>query len=78
MQNIFTEKQSNYDLRSGKSLAIPSYAKYNTTFGTNTFDFRAVMTWVNLPAKIKCQESLSLFKLALTRIVPKCGCKNCT
>ena len=40
MQNIFTEKQSNYDLRSGKSLAIPSYAKCISTKRSIIFSIR--------------------------------------
>jgi len=50
MQNIFTVKQSNNNLRSDAVLV-----NYKSTFGVNTFDFRAAMAWANLPANIKCQ-----------------------
>ena len=32
MQNMFTEKQTNYELRSGQAVEIPSYINYNRTF----------------------------------------------
>ena len=75
MQNIFTVMQSIYSLPSGETLAIPPYVNYKSTFGVNTFDFRAIMAWNNLPSNVKSLNSVHLFKLALTRILPKCACK---
>ena len=77
MQNIFSVRQANYELRSGEALVVPSYVRYDSTFGINTFDFRAVMAWNSLPSNVKSQTSVNLFKLALKRISPKCSCKIC-
>ena len=77
MLNIFTVKHSKYSLRSGENLEIPSYLRYNSTFGVNTFDFRAVMTWSSLPTIVKSQKSTKLFKHALKRVSPNCSCKIC-
>jgi len=78
MHDIFTIKQSVYSLRNGQSLALPSYKKYNSAFGVNTFDFRAVSTWNKLPPSIKNVESLVSFKNALKTIAPICTCRTCT
>ena len=77
MHDLFTEKQSNYELRSGQTLELPFYSRYFSTFGLNTFDFRAVMTWNRLPSNIKGLDSLSSFKNALKSVVPNCTCKIC-
>jgi len=77
MHDIFTKRQSVYTLRSGHTLALPLYKKYNSVFGVNTFDFRAVTTWNKLPSNIKQINSLSAFKNALKMITPICTCKSC-
>jgi len=78
MHDIFKTRQSVYKLRNGHTLALPSYKKYNSTFGVNTFDFRAVSTWNKLPSATKNTESLVSFKSALKTITPICTCKICT
>ena len=74
MCDMFTVKNSNYSLRSGISLEVPPY---KSTFGVNTFDFRATMAFNNLPQNVKSQTRTSLFRLALERILPSCSCKIC-
>jgi len=78
MHGIFTVLQSRYKLRSGQNLTLPLYKKYNSAFGVNTFDFRAVSSWNNLPSTIKSQDNLESFVKALDKISPKCTCKICT
>ena len=78
MHDIFQTKQSVYKLRNGHTLALPLYKRYNSAFGVNTFDFRAVSTWNKLPPSIKNINSLVSFKNALKTISPICTCKTCT
>ena len=78
MHDIFNTGQSAYTLRSGHTLALPLYKKYNSVFAVNTFDFRAVSTWNKLPANIKSSNSLESFKTALKSVSPICSCKCCT
>ena len=47
--DIFTPKQSRYNLRQGSSLIIP---KARTTRGTNSFNFRAALAWNYLPQHV--------------------------
>ena len=75
MCNLFTVKHSKYSLRSGVNLEVPHF---KTSFGINTFDFRATMAFNNLPRNIKSQSSVNLFKLAVKRIFPACACKICS
>jgi len=77
MHDIYKTKQSVYKLRSGHLLALPLYKKYDTAFGVNTFDFRAISTWNKLPSTIKTISSLKSFKNALQNISPICTCKIC-
>ena len=79
MHGIFTTLQSRYKLRSGHTLALPSYKKYNSAFGVNTFDFRAVSSWNKLPSSIKSQDNLDSFIKALNEndILSKCTCNIC-
>ena len=44
MHDIFQTKQSVYKLYNGHTLALPLYKRYNSAFGVNMFDFRAVAT----------------------------------
>ena len=77
MQNMFTKKQSSYELRSGSVVEVPRYLNYNRMFSVNTFDFRATMTWNSLPSEIKSQQNINLLKLALKGVSLKCCCKIC-
>ena len=77
MHDIFKTRQSIYRLRNGHTLALPLYKKYNSVFGVNTFDFRAVSTWNKLPPSIKDIESLVSFKNALKTVSPICTCRSC-
>ena len=78
MHGIFTTLQSKFKLRSGHTLSFPSYKKYNSAFGVNTFEFRAVSTWNKLPYSIKSQENLESFVNALKDVLPACTCNICT
>ena len=79
MHGIFTTLQSRYKLRSGHTLALPSYKKYNSAFGVNTFDFRAISSWNKLPSSIKSQDNLDSFIQALNEndVLSKCTCNIC-
>ena len=77
MHDIFNTGQSAYTLRSGHTLALPLYKKYDSVFAVNTFDFRAVSTWNKLPSNIKNLDSLNSFKAALKSVSPICTCKGC-
>jgi len=78
MHNMFTAAQSKIKLRSGHTLNLPLYVKYNSAFGVNTFEFRAVSTWNKIPSSVKSLEDLSSFVKALKDVLPKCTCKTCT
>ena len=78
MHDIFKTRQSIYRLRNGHTLIFPLYKKYDSAFGVNTFDFRAISTWNKLPPSIKRIESLVSFKNALTTVAPICTCRSCT
>ena len=75
LQKIFSVNQTKHKLRSGLTLDFPSYKRYNSTFGVNTFDFRAVITWNRLPSSIKSIHDYNSFKEALQSISPNCTCK---
>ena len=77
MHDIFSTLQKPYKLRSGHTLALPWYQNYNSTFGVNTFDFRAISTWNKLPLSVKAGENLSAFSIALKSVSPICTCKKC-
>ena len=74
MQDIFKQKDSKYGLRNGNTLVIP---RCKPMFCVNSFDFRAIMAWNNLPAHIKASPSDSAFAHALTHIAIYCRCKLC-
>ena len=78
MHGIFVTLQSKYNLRSGHTLSLPLYKKYNSAFGVNTFDFRAVSTWNKLPSSVKSQDNLGSFVSALKDVLPTCTCNICT
>ena len=79
MHGIFTALQSRYKLRSGHTLVLPSYKKYNSAFGVNTFEFRAVSSWNKLPSSLKSLDNLDSFVKALNEndVLPKCTCNIC-
>ena len=72
--DIFTPKQSRYNLRQGSSLIIPNA---RTTRGMNSFDFRAALAWNYLPNQVKCEKSLSKCKSGIKSIKIYCKCLNC-
>ena len=71
LHDIFETKQIPYVLRSGDLLEIPNYAY------TDSFDFRATMTWNEIPSVIKSAETLSDFKNKLDEINISCRCNYC-
>ena len=75
MWNTFTLKSQPYSLRQGVSLVIPS-AK--TSRGINSFDFRAVLAWNNLPSNLKSETSLHRFTTSLDKWSVYCKCKLCS
>ena len=71
LHNIFETKQLPYKLRSGDLLEIPNYAYIDS------FDFRATMTWNEIPNVVKSVETISEFKIKLDEITIPCRCNNC-
>ena len=71
LHDIFMQRHIDYELRSGDSLQIPNIRNINS------FDFRASMTWNELPIVIKNAGSLSEFKQRLSRFRLSCICTNC-
>jgi len=71
LHDIFETKQIPYVLRSGDLLEIPNYAY------TDSFDFRATMTWNEIPSVIKSAETLSDFKNKLDETNISCRCNYC-
>ena len=75
MQNIFTKKETTYDLRKKILLTIPPM-KNTVTYGTNSFSFRASLIWNSLPDEIKNSNNLQTFKekLKIAKEDVKCSC----
>ena len=71
LHNIFETKQIPYDLRSGDLLEIPNYTY------TDSFDFRATITWNEIPNVVKKVETLADFKNKLDEITISCRCNFC-
>ena len=71
LHDIFMQRHIDYELRSGDSLQIPNFRNINS------FDFRASMTWNELPVVIKNAGSLNEFKQRLSRFRLSCKCTNC-
>ena len=78
MEDMFTERDSNYNIRSGHTLELPNYSNYNRTFSVNTFDFRATVMWNSIPVIVKSQLDIKDFKLALNQVNLNCSCKICS
>ena len=74
MQDTFCKKKSSYQLRVGLTLVIP---QSNSTFSSNTFDFRAALAWNHLPEGLKNIPSLNVFINKLKSYNIYCKCKVC-
>ena len=55
IQNIFCINSTTYSLRAGTILTIP---QCKSTYGLNTFNFRATLAWNHLPKGLKDITSL--------------------
>ena len=76
MWDSFNVKKVNkYTLRRGENLEIPLA---RTTRAKNSFDFRAIMAWNQLAAKVKNASSLNKFKAHVKNISIYCECINCS
>ena len=70
MTELFTSKNI-YSLRKQKLLKLPSL------MGTESWLFRSVLVWNNLPNRVKEVKSLSMFKNLLLKQKLYCKCKIC-
>ena len=62
VQNIFCINSTTYSLRAVTILTIP---QCKSTYGLNTFNFRATLAWNHLPKGLKDITSLNAFKTGL-------------
>ena len=75
MWDTFKFKEPNkYTLRRGQNLKIP---EGRTTRAVNSFDFRAVMAWNQLPADIKAANTKGEFSNLIKSRNVYCECNNC-
>ena len=76
MWEIFRFKETPYSLRCGKPLTLPQ--TINRRYGLDGLNFRASLTWNNLPQYIKCADTLFRFKSDIKTLIPiNFGCKLC-
>ena len=71
MEEFFTLKSSSHDLRRGKLLTLPP------DIGNNSWLFRGVLLWNNLPKPIKEEMTANHFKNSLKNHKLYCQCKIC-
>ena len=63
MWHCFNTNPISYNLRKGSSLLIPPAKSLN--FGTESATFRGILSWNNLPLKIKISQAIDDFKSEL-------------
>ena len=73
LQRIYTLKTHTYSMRSGQNLQLPKMSSKMT----NSFDFRAILAWNQLPDAVKTSSSLSRFKSKLKEVAIYCKCDAC-
>ena len=66
MWSYFTHKDMPYNLRKGPPLDIPK--THSFYYGTNPVNFRGSLIWNNLPAGVKSNDSLFVFKNKIKNI----------
>ena len=76
MQNMFSEQNSSYELRSERCWEVPRVRTVNN--GTETIRFRGLKTWEMVPSEIKGATALTEFKNKIKQWKPtNCTCKLC-
>ena len=64
IQELFSRRESNYDIRDNDLFDIPRFE--SITYGKKSFSYYGAKLWTNLPKEIKGKTSLVSFKSALT------------
>ena len=76
MQNMFSEQNSSYELRSERCWEVPRVRTVNN--GTETIRFRGHKTWEMVPSEIKGATALTEFKNKIKQWKPtNCTCRLC-
>jgi len=64
VQSLFTNRESNYDMRDNDRFTIPNF---NTvTYGKKSLRYYGAKLWTDIPTEIKERFSLENFKSAVT------------
>ena len=63
MWHCFNTNPIPYNLRKGSSLLIPPAKSLN--FGTKSATLRGILSWKNLPLRLKISETIDYFKSEL-------------
>ncbi len=71
MHELYTPKCTTYNLRKGTMLQLPPKVDLNS------WHFRSVLVWNNLPRILKEAQSIDSFKCSLTKCRLYCQCKIC-
>ena len=71
MNDFYSFKKSTHNLRQGSLLLLPPQ------LGTNSWVFRSILIWNNLPKLIKEETSINKFKSSLADLKLYCNCKIC-
>ena len=74
MSETFKLKKKRLNLRKGQLIQLP---RGNSTININSWKFRAILTWNNLPEDIKQAENLSKFEAFLQKTDILCSCRIC-
>ena len=64
VQEIFSRRESHYDIRDNDLFEIPRYK--TVTYGRKSFRYYGAKLWANIPKEIKAKPTLTCFKDALT------------
>jgi hypothetical protein len=64
IQNLFTRKESVYDIRDNDLFNIPRFKTVN--YGKKSFRYYGAKLWSNIPTNLKEKNSIHSFKFALT------------
>ena len=76
MQNLFSEQNISYELRSERCWEVPQVRTVNN--GTETIRFRGLKTWEIVPNEIKGATTLIEFKNRIKKWKPtNCMCRLC-
>ena len=76
MHNLFQIKETNLNLRKGKTIVSTNVK--TTNFGINSLRYLAPKIWEQIPEDIKNCNSLIQFKRKIKKWVPQnCPCRLC-